>query len=146
MYGIMLSCKYWYEKLKDWLVSVGFTTCTTFPVMFTRKEDNGTLIRIIVYIDDFLQFTTSDTARDKFPNPIVDRFNVELQGLSHWYISPRMYQDKDFHITMDQSRYAKSIVRRFLEVACIKKSNMPHRSILPLNYVLNSKGLTTTPD
>jgi hypothetical protein len=33
---------------------------------------------------------------------------------------------------------------RFLEVSGIKKSNMPHGSILPINYILASKDLTTT--
>jgi hypothetical protein len=39
-----------------------------------------------------------------------------------------------------------SIVTRFLEAAGIKKSNMPHGSILPINYVLTSKDITTSPD
>jgi hypothetical protein len=47
---------------------------------------------------------------------------------------------------MDQSRYAKSIVTRFLEAARIKKGHMPHGSILPINYVLTSKDLTTPPE
>jgi hypothetical protein len=82
--------------------------------MFTRKEDDDTLTRLIVYIDDCMYFSTSDTAKE-VPKQLVDRFNVELQRLTHWYLAARIHQDKDFNVTMDQSRYAKSTVTRFLE-------------------------------
>jgi hypothetical protein len=89
---------------------VGFTICPTFLVVFTRKEDDGTLTTLIFYIDDCMYFSNSENAREKFPKKFVDRFNVELQGLAHWYLAAIIYQDKDFNVTMDQSRYAKSIV------------------------------------
>jgi hypothetical protein len=34
----------------------------------------------------------------------------------------------------------------FLEAAGINKSNMPHDTILPINYVLTYNDLTITPD
>jgi hypothetical protein len=114
--------------------------------MFTRKEKDGTLVRFIFYIEDCLYFSTSVTARDKFQKQLVDRFNVELQGLAHWNLAARSDQDKDFNITMHHSRYTRSIVTRFLEAAGIKKSNMSHGRILPINYALTSKYLATTPE
>jgi hypothetical protein len=78
MYYITLSCKYWYEYFKDWIVSMRFTICTTCPVMFTTKEDDDTLIRLIVYTDDCLYFSYSDTAREKFQKQLVDIFNAAL--------------------------------------------------------------------
>jgi hypothetical protein len=47
---------------------------------------------------------------------------------------------------MYQSRYTKSKVTNFMESAGIKKSNMPHVSIPPINYVLTSNDLATTRD
>jgi tRNA(His) 5'-end guanylyltransferase len=135
MLGMTLSGKYWYEEFKDELVSVGFTICPIFPVMFTRKEEDNTPTRIIVYIDGCLYFSTSDTARDKFQKQVVDRLNVKLQGLAYWYLSDRTYQDKEFNVTMDQSRYAKSILTKCLEAGGMKKSKMPHISILRTNFV-----------
>lgn len=66
MYGMTLSGKYWYEEFQEWLESIGFKTCPTCPVMFTRTEKDGTFIRLIVYIDDCLYFATSDATREKF--------------------------------------------------------------------------------
>ena len=146
MYGMTLSGKYWYEEFKEWLVSIGFNICPTCPVLFTRIEADGTLLRLIVYIDDCLYFSTSDVSREKFQKQLVDRFNVELQGQAHWYLAARISQDKDFNVTMDQSRYAKSIVTRYLDAAGVKKSNMPHGSILPMSLTLTSKDLAETPE
>jgi hypothetical protein len=70
--------------------------------MFTQKEEDCTLIIVIVYIDDCLYFSTSDTAREMFQNQLVDRFNVELQGIAHWYLSARIHQYKEFNGKMDQ--------------------------------------------
>jgi hypothetical protein len=71
---------------------------------------------------------------------------VELQGLVHWYVSGSIHQEKDFNFTIDQSRYTTPILTRFLESAGIKKINLSYDSILPIDYVLTSNDLTTTPD
>jgi hypothetical protein len=112
--------------------------------MFTRTEKDGSFLRLIVYIDDCLYFATSDATREKFQKELTARFDVELQGLAHWYLAARIQQDKDFNVTMDQSRYAKSIVTRFLEPAGVKKSNISHGSILPASFILTSKDMTET--
>jgi hypothetical protein len=88
-------------------------------------------------------FSAPFTTREKFQKQRVDRFDVELQGLAHWYLAATIHKDNDFNVTMDQSRYAKST---FLEAAGIKNSNIPHDIILPINHVLTSKYLTTTPE
>jgi hypothetical protein len=114
--------------------------------MFTRKEDDDTLIRHIAYIDDCLYFSASDTAREKFQTQLVDRFNMELQGLSHCYLSAIIHQKKDFNITMDHSRYIKSTVTIFLEAAGIKKSNtyfQEEPTVHLVQYTVNTRSYYT---
>jgi hypothetical protein len=62
MYGMTISGKYWYEKIRDWLVSVGFIQYDTCPVLFTIHEPYRSFLRIIFYIDDELYFATSEGA------------------------------------------------------------------------------------
>jgi hypothetical protein len=47
---------------------------------------------------------------------------------------------------MDQSRYTKSIVTKCLEAAGVKKSNMPHGSILHMSCKFTSKDLAEIPE
>ena len=135
MYGMTLSGKYWYEEFRDWLVSVGFTQSSTCPVLFTRHEPDGSFLRIIFYIDDGLYFATSDGALERFKKELPERFNVVFQGTAHWYLSARIHQDNQNNITMDQARYAKSIVTRYLDGAGVKRINSAHNTILPADFM-----------
>ena len=121
MYGMTLSGKYWYQDCRDWLKSIGFTECPTCLVLFSRTEKDGSQLWIILYVDDFLYFGTTEKTRKKFELEFGSRFNIEFQGKAHWYLAARINQDKNFNITIDQSRYAKSIVKCYLDPAGVKK-------------------------
>ena len=135
MYGMTLSGKYWYQDCRDWLISVGFMECPTCLVLFNRKDKDGSELWIIIYIDDFLYFGTTEKTRKQFEAQFGTRFNIEFQGLAHWYLASRISQDKDFNITLDQSRYSKSIVKRYLMPAGIKKIDRAVNTILPSDFV-----------
>ena len=47
------SGKYWYQYCRDWLKSVGFIECPTCLVLFSRTENDGSQLWIILYVDDF---------------------------------------------------------------------------------------------
>jgi hypothetical protein len=78
---------------------MGLSICPTYPVLLTIKEEDGTLIWLVVYIYGCLYFATYDIARDFFDKQLVGRFNVELQGLA-----ARIHQAKGSTITMNRSR------------------------------------------
>jgi hypothetical protein len=101
---------------------------------------------IIIYIDDFLYFGTNDKTRKQFELEFGSRFNIEFQGQAHWYLAARITQDKDMNTTIDQSRYAKSIVRRYLDTAGVKKSTREVTSILPITFVPTKKDCADTPE
>jgi hypothetical protein len=61
--------------------------------MFTQKEDDGTLIRLIVYIDDCLYFSTSDTAKEKFQKH---------------FLTDSMWNYKDYHTGTYQQESTKT--------------------------------------
>jgi hypothetical protein len=103
------------------------------------------IIRLILSIDDCLYFVTSDI-RENFQKELVDRFNVDLQRLTHWYLAARHHQDNEFNVKIYQSIHAKSPVTPFLEAADIKKSNIPHGNILATRFIITSKDLTIIPE
>ena len=51
--------------------------------------------------------------RNKFELEFGTRFNVEIHGQYHWYLESRITQDQQFNITIDQYRYANSIVQHY---------------------------------
>ncbi len=56
---------------------------------------------------------------------------MEFLVQSHWFLSAKIHQDADFIVTLDQARYCKAIVNRFLEKAGAKKKPRFHSTILP---------------
>ncbi len=60
---------------------------------------------------------------------------MEFLGQAYWYLSARIHQDAEFNVTLDQARYCKSIINRFLEKAGAKKKPRFHNTILPAEFV-----------
>jgi hypothetical protein len=96
---------------------VGFIIYHTCPILlFIRKEEDGTVIILIFYVDDYLYVSTLDTAKEK-------SCRRNLLPDSMWsFVAARINQDKDSSAYIHQSTYAKSMVFRFLEGAGIKIS------------------------
>ena len=117
---------------------------SNLPVLFCRKDRDRNKLWIIIYIDDFLYFDTSEKTRNQFELEFGSRFNVEFQGQAHWYLAARITQDKDLNITIYQSRYSKSIVKRYLETAGIKISAREITSILPTSFVPTKQDCSET--
>jgi hypothetical protein len=98
-------------------VSVVFIQSQTSTLLFTRKEPDGSMLRIIFYIDDGMYFGTSEGALDRFKHELPATFNADFMGTANWYISTRVHQQNNRNITIDQLRYAKSIVICYLDSA-----------------------------
>lgn len=68
----------------------------------------------IHYSDDIMSASTDDAEHQKFLKALGERFDVETKPRADWYLQTRIQQDKDGNITLDQERYAKSVIQRFL--------------------------------
>ena len=42
------------------------------------------------------------------------RFDIECKPRADWYLQTRLQQDKDKNVSLDQTRYSKSMIQRFL--------------------------------
>jgi hypothetical protein len=51
---------------RDWLISVGFIQSQTSPILFARTEPDGSIIRLIFYIDDGIYGVSSEGDIDRF--------------------------------------------------------------------------------
>jgi hypothetical protein len=99
---------------------------------------DGSIIRLLNYVDDMLYFSTSNTTVKLFETDLSTKFDLELMGQAHWYLSCTCTQDALYNITLDQSRYCLSLVKRFLDTAGCKKVAQFHSSPLPATFILNS--------
>ena len=57
-----------------------------------------------------------------FVGTLVKMLHVKFLGYAHWFMSIRIYQFKYNSISVDQARYATSIVAKYLDTATVKVS------------------------
>ena len=135
MYGMALSGKYWYQELQEWLLENGFIQSKVIACLFWKTFEDGSKVYLLDYVDDCLYYGTSDVSLKKFETEISARFDLTLMGQAHWYLSTRIQQSENFDITIDQSRYCLSIIRRYLDTVGCANITREHSTPLPLDFV-----------
>jgi len=135
MYGMTLSGKYWWQELQEFLVQEAFAPSTTVPCFFSKHFPDGSFIKLLNYVDDLLYASNSPSHMQAFEESLSKRFSIELMGQAHWYLSSRITQEANYNISIDQSRYCLSVVKRYLDTAGCAKVNKLHSSPLPSEFI-----------
>ena len=97
------------------------------------------------YVDDCAFWYTSGDLGKWFVNTLVERFHVNFLGYAHWFMSIIISHMKDHSISMDQARYATSIVVKYLDTATVKASTKFYNTTL-LSDMIFIKADTSTSD
>ena len=79
-------------------------------------------IVVLSYVDDCLYWYKNEDLLKWFVDTLGKRFHVNFLGYAHWFMSIRISQLKNHSISLDQARYATSIVARYLDTATNKVS------------------------
>jgi hypothetical protein len=135
LYGMTLSGKYWYQDLMEFLVSIGFTQSTVIRCLFFQRYPDGSVIFLLNYVDDMLYYGTSDNTLLAFETKLSERFNLETKGQAHWYLATRITQLANFDIILDQTRYCKSIIKKYLDSVGCKNVVRRHTIPLPCEFI-----------
>jgi len=138
MYGMTLCGKYWYLDLLDYLKGSGFKEGDSVKFLFIKQFADCAEIILLNYVDDMIYYGT-DAEKVHEEEQLGNRFNMELMGQAHWYLGSSIQQFANFDIELDQSRYCKSIVKRYLDSAGCPKNLCQHDMPLPA-------GITPTND
>ena len=78
---------------------------------------------------------TSEALGKWFVNTLGKRFHVNFLGYAHWLLSIRISQMKDHSISIDQARYATSIVTKYLITATVQASKMFYNTTFPADMI-----------
>ena len=65
-------------------------------------------------------------------------------GYAHWLMSIRIYQMKDHSISVDQARYATSIVTKYLDTTTLKASKKFYKTTLPSDMIFTKYDTSTS--
>ena len=112
LYGYNYSGKFLYQDQASFLDKQGFKQAA--PGYWVKKLTLGRTIRFLHYVDDILVDSQDNAALDDFIQKLGERFDIDCKPRADWYLQTRIQQDKDKNITLDQTRYSKSMIQRFL--------------------------------
>ena len=90
--------------------------------IYYKYATDGSKIVVLSYFYDCVYWYTNEDLGKWFVDTLGKRFHVNFLGFAHWFMSIRISQLKYHSISVDQARYATSIVAKYLDTATVKVS------------------------
>ena len=131
MYGMTNSGKLFSDELTEWLIEEGFIQSQCQMSIYYKYAPDWSKIYDSYYVDDCVYWYTNEDLGKWFVDTLRNRFHLNFLGYVHWFISIIIPQLKDHFISVDQARYAISIVAKYLDTSTVKVSNKFYKTILP---------------
>ena len=98
--------------------------------IYYKYAPDGSKIVVLSYVDDYVYWYMNEDLGKWFVDTLGKIFHVNFFGYENWFISIRISQLKDHSISVDQARYATSIVAKYLDTATVKVSTNVYNTTL----------------
>ena len=145
MYGMTNSGKLFADELTEWLLEAGFIQYQCQMSIYYKYGPDGSENVVLHYFDDCVYWYTNEDFGKWFVDTLGKRFHVNLLGHEHCFMSIIMSQIRDHSISVDQARYATSIVAKYLDTTTVKTITKFYKTPLPL-YMIFTKDYASTSD
>ena len=100
------------DKLTEWLLEAGSIQSQCQMSIYYKYAPYGSKIVVLYYVDDCVYWYTNEYIGKWFVDTLGKIFHVNFFGYAHWFMSIRISQLKDHSISVNQARYATSIVAK----------------------------------
>ena len=104
----------------------------------------GSKIVVLSYVDDCFYWYTNEDLGKWFVDTLGNIFHANFLGYAHWFMSIRISQLKNHSISLDQARYATSIVAKYLDTATVKVSKTIYKTKLPADMIFTKEDVSTS--
>ena len=68
------------------------------------------MIQFLHCADDILCASDNEQEKEAFLTRLCSKFEADVKPWADWYLQTRLQQDAEGNVTLDQTRYAKSVV------------------------------------
>ena len=137
------SGKLFSDELTEWLIEAGFIQSQCQMSIYYKYAPDGSKIVVLYYVDECFYWYTNEDPGKWFFDTLGKRFHVNFLGYAHWCMSIIISQLKDHSISVDQARYATSIVAKYLDTAIVKVSNKFYKTTLPSVMIFTKEDVST---
>jgi hypothetical protein len=113
LYGGRSSGALYAKEISSWLLSQGFKPTSVDETLF-RKERNGSIILLSLYVDDGMCATNDEAFYKEFITALQAKYHLSDHGNLDWHLGMKFTRDKNNgSISIDQKAYIESLVKRF---------------------------------
>ena len=93
---------------------------------------------------DCIYWYTYEELGNWFVGTLGNRFHVNFLGYSHWFISIRISQIKDYSISVDKDMYVTSSVSKYIDTSTTKENSEFHKTTLHHDMVFTKEDAYTS--
>ena len=112
--------------------------------IYYKYAPDGSKIVVLSYVNDCVYWYTNEDIGKWFVYTLGKILHVNFLGYAHWFMSIIIFQLKDHYISVDQDRYATSIVVKYLDTATVKVSNKFYKTTLPAEMIFTKEDVSTS--
>jgi hypothetical protein len=113
LYGAPFSSRLLYEALAEFLNEYGLNQGIMNGFWFKRLPNNGLLI-FLQYSDDNLSACSDDETHEEFRRAFASKFPLKYTPNASWYLASHINRDQNGNVSLDQFRYSRAIIQRYL--------------------------------
>ncbi|GAA0183716.1 transmembrane signal receptor [Lithospermum erythrorhizon] len=112
LYGLKQVPRTWYSKIESHFIKEGFQKCSSEQTLFTKRNAEGRIIIISIYVDDLIYIGNDERLIVEFKSSMLSRFDMTNLGIMSYFLGIEVIQNGN-GIFIGQKQYAKDILKRF---------------------------------
>lgn len=110
LYGLKQAPRAWYNELKQFLLSVGFTTSLGDTSLFTLKTGSH-FVYMLIYVDDIIVTGSSTSLVSEVIKTLSTRFALKDHGDLSYFLGLEAHRNKS-GLRLTQQRYITDLLQR----------------------------------
>ena len=111
LYGLKQAPRAWYERLRDFLLSKGFTMGKVDTTLFIKKIEKDLFV-LQIYVDDIIFGSSNQDFCDEFGKMMANEFEMSMIGELSYFLGLQIKQLKNGTF-VSQGKYIKDILKKF---------------------------------
>lgn len=112
LYGLKQAPRAWYSKIDQYFIQQGFTRCDCEPTLYNKKQEEGGLLLVCLYVDDIIYMGNSQSQVYNFKLKMMQNFEMTDLGVLKYFLGLEVQQDEE-GIFLSQRSYAEKLLKRY---------------------------------
>ena len=111
--------------------------------IYYKYAPDGSKCVVLFFVDGCVYWYTCEALGIKFVDTLWNIFHVNFLGYAHWFMSISISHMKDHSISLDQDRYATSIVAKYFNTDTVKEITTFYKTVLPSDMIFTKDDTST---